>query len=145
MPKQSAVDTTTVSVSAEASLSAPSIDGSSAVKSEPACPDDMYETSQVPRDVYGTSQLPRYTEIKTELPEDIEVDVENPSPMPNNQSHDTQVDKYVEQIMKLTHIQCYQNNSALMCPSITAICLSLCQLLVYLVISCLLFVQVQTT
>ena len=129
----------TVSVSAQATLSAPGIDGSSVVKSEPACPDDMYETSQlpqdvcetsqVPEDVYETSQLPRYTEIKTELPEDIEVDVENPSPMPNNQSHDTQVDKYVEQIMKLTHVQCYQNNSALMCPSVTAICLSLCQLL----------------
>ena len=95
-----------VSFSAEATLSALSIDGSSAVKSEPACPDDMYETSQVPQDVYETSQLPRYTEMKTELPEDIEVDVENHSPMPNNQSHDTQVDKYVEQIMKRTHIRC---------------------------------------
>ena len=119
----------TVSVSAEASLSAPSIDGSSVVKSEPACPDDMYGTSQLPRDVYETSQLSRYTEMKTELPEDIEVDVESHSPKPNNQSHDTQVDKYVEKIMKLTHIQCYQNNSELRCPSITAICLSLCQLL----------------
>ena len=130
----------TVSFSAEATLSALSIDGSSLVKPEPACPDDMCGTSQLSRDVYETSQLPRYTEmktsqlpryteIKTELPEDIEVDVENPSPMPNNQSHDTQVDKYVEEIMKLTHVQCYQNNSELMCPSITAICLSLCQLL----------------
>ena len=120
----------TVSVSAEATLSAPSIDGSSVVKSEPACPDDMYETSQ----------LPRYTEIKTELPEDIEVDVENHSPMPNNQSHDTQVDKYVEKIMKLTNIQCAHE---LVCPSITAIRLSI--IIVYLVISCLLSVQVQTT
>ena len=139
----------TVSVSAEASLSAVSIDGSSAVKSEPACPYDMYGTSQLPQDVYETSQLPRdvyetsqlpqdayetsqvprYTEIKTELPEDIEVDVENPSPKPNNQSHDTQVDMYVEKMMKLTNIQCYQNNSELVCPSITAICLILCQLL----------------
>ena len=140
----------TVSFSAEATLSALSIDGSSVVKSEPACPDDMYETSQLPRDVYETSQLPRdvyetsqlprYTEIKTELPEDIEVDSENHSPKPNNLSHDTQVYKYVEKMMKLTNIQCYQNNSALVCLSITAIRLSLCQLLVYLVISCLLFV-----
>ena len=129
LPNQSPVDTMTVSVSAEASLFAPSIDGSSAVKSEPACPNDMCGTSQLPQDVYETSQLPRYTEIKTELPEDIEVDVENHSPMPNNQSHDTQVDMYVEKMMKLTNIQCYQNNSELMCPSITAICLSLCQLL----------------
>ena len=127
----------TVSVSAEATLSAPSIDGSSVVKSEPACPDDMYETSQ----------LPRYTEIKTELPEDIEVDVENHSPMPNNQSHDTQVDKYVEKIMKLTNIQCYQNNSELThVPEYHGhMSKSLSIIIVYLVISCLLSVQVQTS